>query len=244
MVFALASNTSLKDRLGTAALLAPGVHMAHLKVFLLKWMSKLRIDEAWYNHGFDMPGLATHRFYFPGPDVSKVMDFFTAHTGLCRLPIITTAICNDIGKLLGISVGRASNIDWRTMADAYRYDPGGASFHLLMHWAQRIRNDTLAEFDWGKNNSRHYNGSSTPPVYNLSKITGTRLALFDGKVDLFITPKDIQSLLAEVPKENWVKHSTFNDYAHMDFVWGKDAHTRLYPQVISVLSREEELLMV
>lgn len=117
-----------------------------------------------------------------------------------------------------------------------------------MHWAQRIRNDTLNEFDWGKNNSQHYNGSTTPPLYNLSKITGTRLALFDGGLDLFITPEDIQQLVAEVPKENWVSHTTFKDYAHFDFVWGKDAHKILYPKVISSLTSErlasEGLVMI
>lgn len=254
MIFALAKNASLKDRLGTAALLAPGVHMAHLKVPLLKWMSKARIDEYWHKSGFDIPTIETHNKYFPGPGFSKVMELFVGDTplNLCHptllKPWASTELCNDLGKIMGISVGHASNLDWRTMADAYRYDPGGASFHLVMHWAQRIRNDTLNEFDWGKNNSQHYNGSTTPPLYDLSKITGTRLALFDGSLDLFITPEDIQSLVAEVPKENWVSHTTFKDYAHFDFVWGKDAHKILYPKVISSLTSErlasEGLVMI
>jgi len=237
LVFALAKDPSLKDSLDTSVLLAPGVHMANLKVPLLKYMSNHRIDEYWHEHGFDIPTIETSKYYFPGPGFSKIMHFFTADTPLCR---ISTALCNDIGKLLGISVGDARNLDWRTMADAYGYDPGGSSFHLLMHWAQRIRNDSLREFDWGKNNSQHYNGSSSPPLYNLSKITGTKLALFDGYRDLFITQKDIASLLSEVPQENWIKHITLQKYAHFDFVWGKDAHTRLYPEVIELLSNSSQ----
>merc|ERR1711964_154768 len=100
----------------------------------------------------------------------------------------------------------ARNLDWRTLADAYKYDPGGASFHLVMHWSQRIRNDSLREFDWGRGNPQHYNGSSSPPVYDLSRINGMKLALFDGDRDLFITEKDINSLLSEVPDENWLEH--------------------------------------
>merc|ERR1712146_620842 len=118
-----------------------------------------------------------------------------------RLPSIGTALCNDIGKLLGISVGDPRNIDWRTMADGYSFDPGGSSFHLLMHWAQRIRSDSLRKFDWGVNNSKHYNGSNSPPLYDLSRITGAKLALFDGDSDLFITKEDIKSLLSEVPQK-------------------------------------------
>jgi len=128
------------------------------------------------------------------------------------------------------------NLDWRTMANGYKYDSGGSSFHDLMHWAQRIREDTIREFDWGKANPQHYSGSKTAPFYNLKAITGTKLALFDGDLDLFVTEKDISSLAAEVPKENWIEHITIKKYAHFDFVWGKDAHTRLYPEVIKVLS--------
>merc|ERR1711907_58278 len=85
-------------------------------------------------------------------------------------------------------------------------------------------------------NPQHYNGSKTAPLYNLKGITGTRLALFDGDKDLFVTTKDISSLAAEVPKENWIEHLTVKNYAHFDFVWGKDAHERLYPEVIKIIS--------
>jgi len=233
LVFALAKDPTLKDLLGTSVLLAPGVHMANLKVPLLKYMSKFYIDQLWHSFGFDIPQVETHKFYFPGPGFSKIMHFFTAETPLCR---ISVALCNDIGKLMGISVGDPDNLDWRTMANAYSYDPGGSSFHLLMYWAQRIRKDTLHEFDWGRENPQHYNGSSSPPMYDLSKIEGTKLALFDGGRDLFITPKDIATLISEVPSQNWASHVTIDNYAHFDFVWGKDAHTRLYPEVVRILS--------
>lgn len=210
--------------------------MAHLHVPLLKYMSLFHLDQAWRSFGFDIPTIATNKEYFPGPGFQKIMEFFTGKTPLCR---ISTALCNDIGKVMGINVGVAENLDYRTMADAYVYDPGCSSFHLVMHWAQRIRKDTLHEFDWGKaKNKQHYNGSSTAPLYVLNKIQGTQLALFDGDKDLFITSKDMDSLLSEVPKENWIKHTTMHNYAHMDFVWGKDAHVRLYPDIINILSSE------
>jgi len=234
-VFALAKDPSLQERLGTMVLLAPGVHMKYLKVPLLKFLSNHHVDEFWHQHGGDIPGIETHRYYFPGPVFSKVMEFFTGHTPLCR---ISVRLCNAIGKILGISVGRPRNLDPKTMANAYKYDPGGASFHLLMHWAQRIREDTLLEFDWGVNNSKHYNGSQTPPAYDLGKIAGMRMLVCDGGRDLFITPKNINPLLVALKKRNSIVHKTYKDYAHMDFVWGKDAHTRLYPAVIRMLSNE------
>jgi hypothetical protein len=55
LIFALAKDPSLKDSLDTSVLLAPGVHMANLKVPLLKYMSEHHIDEYWHEHGFDIP---------------------------------------------------------------------------------------------------------------------------------------------------------------------------------------------
>jgi len=234
LVHALAKNPSLVERLGSSVLLAPGVNVAHLQVYLLKYMGLYHIDEVWRNFGFDIPTIATNKRYFGGPGVQKILEFFAAETPLCRESV---AFCNDVLKLIGVSVGDPKNLDWRTMADAAAYDPGASSFHLLQHWAQRVRKDTLRMFDWGaQKNQQHYNGSSVPPLYDLSKITGAHLALFDGDKDLFMTSKDMTSLVSEVPKENWIKRTTMHDYAHMDFAWGKDAHVRLYPEIISLLS--------
>jgi len=236
LIFALAKDPSLADRLGPSALLAPGVHMANLQVSLLKYMALHKLDEWWHSTDYDIPTIATSQEYFPGPGFEKVMEFFTGHTPLCKWSV---SLCNDIGKAMGINVGDAKNLDYRTMADAYDYDPGGSSFHLVMHWAQRIRNNSLHEFDWGKEkNMQKYNGSSAPPLYDLSKIKGAHLALFAGDRDLFVTPKDVDLLYGEVPQENWIKRTTMHKYAHMDFVWGKDAHERLFPDVIKVLSSE------
>lgn len=242
MVLALANRPELQQQLGKAVLLAPGVHMQALNVTLLKGMAEKHLDEFWYKFGFDIPGVATHRHYFPGPSFQKIMEFFTAYTPLCRLPKLNVTACNDIGKLIGINVGDPNNLEAKTMADAYGYDPGGSSFHLIMHWSQKIRNDTLVEyeFDWGAENPKHYNGSTTPPKsFDLSNIKGVDFALFDGGLDLFITPGNIQPLLNKIQGQNRILHKTIDNYAHMDFVWGKDAHIRLYPDVIDFLSADE-----
>jgi len=229
---------SLKDRLSTSALLAPGVHMKHLKVELLQAMVAIHMDQTWGKIGVDIPSIETHNKYFPGPGFSHIMEYFTGRTPLCR---VSVKLCNDIGKILGVNVGDPKNLDPATMALAYKLDPGGSSYHLIMHWGQRVREDTIKKFDWGAQNPAHYNGARTPPVYDLSKINGVRLGLWSGGVDLFITEPDMQSLLKDVPAENWALPGgkiTIDNYAHFDFVWGKDAKHRLYPDVISLLSDE------
>merc|ERR1712232_717680 len=74
LVEALALDPSLKDRLSTSALLAPGVHMANLKVGLLKTMVATHMDTTWRKIGFDIPSIETHNKYFPGPGFSHIME--------------------------------------------------------------------------------------------------------------------------------------------------------------------------
>jgi lysosomal acid lipase/cholesteryl ester hydrolase len=241
IVQALAEHPELQKKLGKVVLLAPGVHMHDIKVPLLKSMSNRHIDEWWYNATYipDIRGMATHRYYFAGPRFQQLMHFFTAFTPLCRLSV---SLCNNIGKVLGINVGDSQNLDPKTMADAYSFDPGGASFHLLMHWAQRVRVDEISHFDWGSSeNPKHYNGSVSAPLYDLSKIRNVEFALYDGGKDLFITPPSVRSLLSEIGDYNSVQHTTFAEYAHMDFVWGRNAHEVLYPDVLRFLQTSSDV---
>lgn len=242
LIQALAEDPSLKDQLSTIALLAPALHVAHMNVPFLNGLAEGRIDEVWHASGIDIPGIATHNKYFPGPSFSHIVEHFTGHTDLCR---VSVAACNDIGKIIGVNVGDPKNLDPETMALAFNVDPGGSSFHLVMHYAQRIRKDTLQKFDYGKKeNPRHYNGSTTPPFYDLSKINGVKIAMWVGSKDLFVTSGDVNSLMKDVASDNFMPASSYTNidtYAHFDFVWGKDAHTRLYPGVISALSQDSDV---
>jgi len=242
LIQALALDPSLKEQLSTIALLAPALNVAHMNVPLLNGLAHSHMDEIWHATGIDIPGIETHNKYFPGPSFSHIVEYFTGHTDLCRASV---KICNDIGKLLGISVGDPKNLDPETMALAYNLDPGGASFHLIMHYAQRVRTDKIQKFDWGKKkNQEKYNGSATPPYYDLSRINGVKMAMWVGEKDLFWTQPDVDSMMKAVPAENWMpvaSYTKIDTYAHFDFVWGKDAHTRLYPAVIDVLSQESDM---
>merc|ERR1711904_489776 len=68
LVFALAKKPSLAKQLGSSVLLAPGVHMAHLHVPLLKYMSLFHLDEAWRS----FPRLQPTRSTFQGQGSRKL----------------------------------------------------------------------------------------------------------------------------------------------------------------------------
>ena len=50
-------------------------------------------------------------------------------------------------------------------------------------------------------------------------------------------PKDVDRLESELSPGVLVKRIDLPTYAHLDFSWGFDAHTLLYPQVLDLLGR-------
>ena len=56
-----------------------------------------------------------------------------------------------------------------------------------------------------------------------------RIALYAGTNDLLADPKDVLSLVSQLPTETVAGVYSFRDYQHLDFTWGLDAHERVYP---------------
>lgn len=64
-----------------------------------------------------------------------------------------------------------------------------------------------------------------------------QLHFFAGGQDLLSDSRDIDALTNALPKEKVVEVLIERSYAHLDFVWGMDAHTLLYPSVKRLLNR-------
>jgi len=106
----------------------------------------------------------------------------------------------------------------------------------MAHWAQSIRAGTFSQYDYGLiGNLQHY-GSISPPAYNLNGIS-TPIAIFSGGQDSLADPDDVGILLEQLPPGVIRYVNNQPDYEHLDFTWGLDLHTRIYPNVTSLLSQ-------
>jgi hypothetical protein len=108
--------------------------------------------------------------------------------------------------------------------------------------AQSIRNGTFAKFDYGKKNAEVY-GQDQPPLYDLGSIHGARIAVFYGGEDKLTCKEDVERLIAELPKESVAYVQYEEEYGHLDFVWGDDAHIRFVLCRGSLLPRNLTKLM-
>lgn len=112
--------------------------------------------------------------------------------------------------------------------------PAGSSFKQFEHLLQNSQSGKFRKFDYGLlGNLKEYH-ALVPPSYNLSKITAP-VALYYGRGDNLVSPNDVTVLsthlsslvlLSEVVDPNW---------SHLDFLWGIDAPTLLYNQILSVM---------
>jgi len=121
------------------------------------------------------------------------------------------------------------NINGSRLDYYLNWEPADTSVHNLIHWSQGVRVSDFEMFNWGdaKKNMQHYN-QSTPPAYPIKNIT-LPVAFFYGGQDWLADPQDCAVLLSDLPH---VVYDNFQEsYAHMDFVWGLDAHQLIYPNV-------------
>ncbi|KAL4482797.1 hypothetical protein ABPG72_022357 [Tetrahymena utriculariae] len=120
------------------------------------------------------------------------------------------------------------------------HEPGGASVRNILQWEQFMKSGEFKKFDFGASKNIKVYGQAKPPCYNtenLKKITIPQ-HLFIGTSDIVGNKLDTDRLL-QLVNPDASKIYTLNDYAHLDYVWGTDANTVLYPQIIKILKAHQ-----
>jgi len=116
--------------------------------------------------------------------------------------------------------------------------PAGTSVRNMIHWSQAVVDGLFEMYDYGYvGNEIHYH-SATPPLYNLQNMVHPPMAFFTGTQDRLADPTDVQHLLNMLPSSNKpVLVHNEAAYEHMDFVWGMDAHQKIYPTIVQLAQK-------
>ena len=74
------------------------------------------------------------------------------------------------------------------------------------------------------------------PSYNVSALQ-VPMALFTGSKDWLADPRDVAGLLPKLKETGkLVHHKNIDYYDHFDFIWGLDAPTVVYKDILSMAS--------
>ena len=101
-----------------------------------------------------------------------------------------------------------------------------------------IRSKDFRKYDYGtEENLGHYNGSSTPPTFNLSSIT-TPLYIFYGNGDRLIAEEDVLELAERLPSSSLqaTYKIDYQGWNHNDFVYAQDAKKLVYDTIIQQMA--------
>jgi pimeloyl-ACP methyl ester carboxylesterase len=217
---ALSASPQLAEKLNIFIGLGPLITVGHITNEFFRLLADFDVDEIFLLFGV--------KDFLP---TNKLLESLLPH--ICEpLPLI----CEDVIELLcGPHKGSFNASRMQVMAG---HEPGGTSVQNVAHFAQGIRNDNFAKFDYGSaaKNREHY-GTSTPPSYDISQFPTSDIlpvALFYGTADELADPTDVAFLIGNLPSPPIYERELAN-YAHLDYVWDIDAYTDFYPEVLTLI---------
>lgn len=88
------------------------------------------------------------------------------------------------------------------------------------------------KYDYGlEENPQFYNGSTTPPDFNLS-IVSAPIYIFYGNGDKLIVAKDVRALAKALPSTEALYEVGYPGWNHNDFVYAIEAKKWVYDKII------------
>lgn len=214
---ALSVQPSLADQMKVFIALAPVVYTKHQTCLFFSTIMDLGLDKLFrplHMHEF----LPNSEFFQRFGMACEVFPF------ACRDGLMFLTGCNP------------RNLNSSRFDVYLKYSPAGTSVNNTEHLCQNTRAGAFREYDYGaEGNLRHY-GQKEPPGYDMSKIR-VPMSIFYGEDDEIGDPADVGHLLTELPAPYLNHVEEITGYTHLDFVWGMDAHVRLYPKVLETLEK-------
>ncbi|XP_072948615.1 uncharacterized protein [Epargyreus clarus] len=118
----------------------------------------------------------------------------------------------------------------------FKHFPTAASTKDALHYGQVTIRKSFAQFDYGSERNLIAYNSTTPPEYDLSKVT-TQVVLLTATNDYFSTQPDVALLRKQLPNIVRFVINPRRTMNHIDYVWGKHMFIYLYPYVFDSLQR-------
>ncbi|XP_008114517.2 lipase member M [Anolis carolinensis] len=111
--------------------------------------------------------------------------------------------------------------------------PDYTSVKTGIHWSQSRKTGEFRYFDYGSKNKEIYN-QTTPPFYSIEEVV-VPIALWSGGHDWICQPKESAALLSRIT--SLIHYEELPDWTHWDFIWGIDAHQRMYREMLDLMEK-------
>jgi len=162
---------------------------------------------------------------------SKIVDYFAS--AACKNGEVLQEICSSVLFLLcGFDQAQLN----RTMLDTIvHHTPAGTSTYTIIHYGQNVGANQFQHFDYGASENMKIYGTKIAPAYDLAKVTAP-VALYFGDNDWLANRKDVLRAISELPNLVDIYEVPYKNFNHMDFLYGMDVGTVLYPELLKQMS--------
>ena len=166
-------------------------------------------------------------------------------------PIFLFSLCqNDSCKISTSKKHRNSCLGPLVVSYAYSYfqttlpvifghTPAGSSVRQIFHYAQGISGKGFNRYDQGSSLANNITyGSTSPPSYDLSKVTAPVFLHYSAN-DLLSEIPDVDTLFEQL-SSNTVSRFLIpmSSFSHFDFLYAIDAKELVYDNVINLIKAE------
>jgi len=217
-----ATHPEVYDSIALAHFLAPVAYVGHMT-------SPIRLIAPFQSEIKFACDTAGYGSFLPS---SKIVDYFASEA--CKNGDILQEICSSVLFLLcGFDQAQLN----MTMLDTIiHHTPAGASTYTIIHYGQNVGSEKFRHFDYGTSTNMDIYGSEEPPSYDLGKVSAP-VALYFGDNDWLANRKDVLRTISELPNIVDIYEVPYTNFNHMDFLYGMDVGTVLYPELLTQMSK-------
>lgn len=145
-----------------------------------------------------------------------------------------TAICNNVIFLL--AGYDEAQMDDELLPYILGHTPAGTSTRTIVHYAQLINAGQFQHYDYGPAGNMEHYGQENPPEYNVAETVTSPIFTYWSDNDWLGQPEDVAWLTQQLPNLIEDHRVPLPEWNHMDFLWGIDADTLLYPDILEKLN--------
>ncbi|KAG6594169.1 Gastric triacylglycerol lipase [Phytophthora cinnamomi] len=230
------TDQELAQKVSYFAALAPVAWTGHLTAGVFKTMAKMHLEK-W----FQAFGIAK----FSGKS-TFIQEIIGGYACTLAKKLCSTTISIVAGPSVSTNTSRIPVYISQT--------PAGTSVKNMAHYAQSIRDNTFASYDYGckcdrgsdideckesKCKNKKVYGSFDPPAFPIGKMVYPRTGFFIGSADTIATATDIDQLRGALPSGTIVHELAVKEYSHLDLTWAYNANEKMYQDLLKQLKKFE-----
>ena len=155
-----------------------------------------------------------------------IMDFLASY--VCDSSSLEIACESVLFLLCGIDEAQLNKTMVPTIV---HHTPAGTSTNVVVHYLQEINSKKFAHYDFGKDGNNEAYGQDDPPEYLIEALK-VPVATYWSLNDMLAQPKDVLRFLTRLPNKYATYEVPYELWNHLDYLYGIDAKTILYPEII------------